>query len=214
MVAVGFKGFQIFHPETPYFELFIAATLYDEDFPYSRHYEEFPSASQKLPIKWEIDSKDVMNLDTIKMRLTCEVDYYAVVRDHPDNYWITTHYVIHNKGRVDSLSYGMGCGTGIFMTPIESGEVLLEREWNRLLWSPNSYDGLNIQNDSLPRDLQNYFGDSVELYWTFWVYMVPWSNYPPQSVQSPKIMIDIPDVITHWKARRGQRCFLPYHPEK
>ena len=199
--AFLYLEFQIRHPQDDYFELFIAETFYgDNEGPLNDRYD--PNPTNVLPLTWEIDEERIVNLDTNHLTISSEVKYFAQVRDVENNYWINTIYVFHDNDEFDTLSNGMGCGTGTFLQKISTDQTIEFDEWNPLLWCPIDYNGLDTENDSLPYFLNEYYGDSVEIYWSLLTYSTPWSGYSPQSVSSPSVIIRTQEVIDNWRSTR------------
>jgi hypothetical protein len=201
--AFKFAIFQREYWQHPYFDFFLAETFYSEsNFPFTDRFTAAPMKSEILPLEWEINKNEITSLDTHHIAIRSKVTYYAWVRDFSENYWINTVYVLFNNDNPDTLVDGMGCGTGTFLNKIHTDETVEWSQWNPLLWSPLFYDGLDPSNDSLPQYFKESYGDSLEIYWSIITYSPPWSDFPPQTVNSPSIIISIDEVISEWKKRQ------------
>lgn len=211
LLFMAFKAYLRFHPEEPYFELFITHTLYPEYDDPIYSLVSNPNAGERLNIEWIVNENDLRSLKEPRMKIINHGgSFYADTRDVEDNFWIHAEYITYRGIEIDTSWDGMWCGTGMFYQRIPTGAEI-EYTWYYSLFdkisTPDYYPRTeDIQPDSA---IDEIFGDSTQIYWTLSTFSVPWSSYVPQLVESPRFMLYPSDLKKNWRKLVGTRSRLP-----
>ena len=153
---------------------------------------------------WKLDPNEFEQLDSVTLTLnnTSGEKFYYTSWGAPFTR-LREHLIIYKKGLADTVTFGgFGCGTGVYVAPLNSNESMTQSIYNPILHHPNSGSKLEIDSDSFPTQLKRIYGDSVDLMFSQATYSTPWSKYPSQKIFSPYITISIDEIIENWRVRK------------
>ena len=194
------------YQETPFFDLFIAKSFHKKD--KERPWEEFwdntwdnVSRENKRPVEWIINPKDFEKLDSVYLGLRNNTNekFYYVTWGKP-NSRIRDDILVYKNGKVDSIPFGgFGCGTGIYIAPLENGEIAGGKFMNPFLYNPYSGYPLPLKNKIFPKLFKEIYGDSIAINFKQATYSLPWNKFPSQMIKSKGIVISTEKVIENWK---------------
>ena len=194
------------YQKAPFFDLFIANSFYEKD--KERPWEEFWDNSwnnvieeNKRPVKWIANAGDFVKLDSIYLGLknTTNEKFYYVTWGEP-NSRIRISYKVFKNGILDSIPFGgFGCGTGIYITPLEKEEIAGSKFLNPLLFNPFTNHYLPLKNRKFPQLFREIYGDSVAIKFEQATYSLPWNKFPSQMIESNEIVISTEKIIENWK---------------
>src|SRR5690606_23022383 len=72
--------------------------------------------------------------------------------------------IIYKNGLADTIPFGgHGCGTGVYLAPIKSDEIMKRTIYNPLLFDPYSNYDLETESDNFPNQFKEIYGDSVAI---------------------------------------------------
>ncbi|OAD43832.1 hypothetical protein [Polaribacter atrinae] len=187
-------------------DLFIAQSFFEKD--EERPWAEFWDNSwnkvtneNERTIEWISNSKDFEKIDSIYLgfKNTTNEKFYYVTWGEP-NSRIRISYKIFKNGKIDSIPFeGFGCGTGIYITPLEKGEVAGGKFLNPILYNPYSGYPLPVKNEIFPKLFKEIYGDSIAIKFEQATYSLPWNKIPSQMIESKEIIISTEKVIENWK---------------
>jgi len=192
--------------QPPHFDLFVAETLFE---PVQKEsWRKFWGAawndvsdSQKRSIEWKVHKIEFETLDSIYLGIknTSKEKFYYVTWGAP-NSRIRISYNVYRNGKIDSIPFdGFGCGTGIFIDPIEKEETAGSKFLNPLMFNPHTGYELPIKKEYFPELFKEIYGDSVGITFQQATYSLPWNKTPSQMIKSDEFYIVTDKIIENWE---------------
>jgi hypothetical protein len=192
--------------QPPSFDLFIAKSFYkkDKDYPWQEFWDNAwndVSLKERRPTEWFLNKNDFEKFDSIYLgfkNISKEKIYY-VTWGKP-NSRIREDLLIYRNGKIDSVPFdGFGCGTGIYIAPLKSGEIAGSKFLNPLMFNPYTGYNLPLKNKKFPKLFKQIYGDSVSIKFKQATYSSPRNKFPSQMIKSNEIIISTEKVIENWK---------------
>lgn len=192
--------------QPPYFDLFIAETLFE---PKSEEgwrkfwdgaWNKVDNSNKRL-VNWKISIKEFETLDSVYLGIenTTNEKFYYVTWEEP-NSRIRINFNVYRNGEIDVIPFdGFGCGTGIFIDPIDKGQTISSKFLNPLMYNPHSGYELPIKKKYFPKLFKEIYGDSVGIIFQQATYSLPWNKTPSQMIKSDEFYIVTDRIIENWQ---------------
>ena len=197
--------------QPPFFDLFIVEEFYEKGKERETLFGQFwdeawnnVSLNQKRPIEWILNKSDFENQDSIYLGFKNKSNekIYYVTWGQP-NSRIREHLIVYKNGVIDSIPFGgFGCGTGIYLAPLKSEEIVGGKTLNPFMLNPYTGYELPIKNKVFPALFKEIYGDSISIKYKQATYSLPWNKFPSQMIESNEIVISTAKIIENWEKGR------------
>lgn len=143
-------------PDQPlYLDLFFANAFFENKI--TSPWQTVDS-SKIRPIDWKYNTEEFYRLDSIVLgiqNLSKEKMYYMTWGSITSR--IRNDYIVYKDGIADSVLFGgFGCGSGIYLTPLKRGEIVIEKINNPLMFNLYSNWRLDIKDKDFPHNFKKY----------------------------------------------------------